>query len=252
MDSHMLGDRELAAFRQQYYGLFVSLFSKEPTEELLRALAKDIHVRAGATRALHSALGEGWDALAAALPDQSAEQANDEFLRLFIGPLQPETSPYESWYLTGQLFQRPLVAVRDFIQALGLERDEARFPEPEDVLAFELEVMNWLVTRQLEAPTPDEEAAWLEHQRQFLQAHLLVWVPAFTADLERAKSARLYKAVARLLRGFLAWERLEFEQAGMGKVPTLEEARARYPQRPRYRGPIADEQFTGTPPAKPN
>jgi TorA maturation chaperone TorD len=252
MTAHMIGDRELAAFRQQYYGLFVSLFAREPTEELLRILGQDIYVRADATAALHPELGLGWETMAGVLPAQTPEKATEEFLRLFIGPLQPEATPYESWYLTGQLFQRPLLAVREFIQALGLERDEERFPEPEDVIAFELEIMNWLVTRQMEAQTPDEEAAWLQRQQQFLKEHLLVWVPALTVDLERAKSANFYKSVAKLLRGFLVWEQVEFERGGMGKVLTLEEARARYPQRPRYRGPIAEEQFEKTPPPKLN
>jgi len=241
MTSMTTDDRELALFRQQHYGLFVTLFANEPTDELLEALGRDIGPRAEAAAMLHPELGQGWDKLASVLPATNGEKATAEFLTLFIGPLQPEATPYESWYLTGQLFQTPLVAVRGFMGELGLERQEARFPEPEDVLAFELEIMNWLASRQLEAQDDAEEAEWLDRQQRFLQEHLFVWTPAFTVDLENAKSAHLYQGVAQLLRGFLAWERNEFMRRGMGPVESLEDARKRYPQRPRYRGPVAEE-----------
>ncbi len=245
------GDRELAEFRQQHYGLFVALFAAEPTADLLAALGKEIESRAEAARMLHPLLGQGWDLLAEVLPGLDAQAATDEFLRLFIGPLQPETTPYESWYLTGQLFQKPLVAVKGFMGLLALEREEKRFPEPEDVLAFELEIMNWLISRQLTAQSDEDAAGWLRRQQQFLQEHLLIWAPACTEDMERAKSAVLYRGVAKLLRGFLAWERSEFQRQGMGDVSSLEEARKRYPQTGRYRGPIAEEQFKNLQPPKP-
>ncbi|HEX7926507.1 MAG TPA: molecular chaperone TorD family protein [bacterium] len=251
MTQHMTGDRELTQFRQQHYGMFVQLLANEPTSALLEALGRDITQRAEAAGVLHPELGRGWETLAATLPQIDADAATQEFLTLFIGPRQPETTPYESWYLTGQLFQRPLIVVRAFMEQLGLERDEKRFPEPEDVLAFELEIMNWLLTKQLAATTEDEEIQWLDRQQQFLAKHLLVWAPEFTTDLERANSARMYKGVAQLLRGFLAWEYAEFQQRGMKPVESLEDARKKHPQRPRYRGIIADDQFKDPPPGKP-
>jgi TorA maturation chaperone TorD len=237
----MTGDQELTQFRQQHYGLFVTLFANEPTAELLAALGQNIAERTEAALGLHPQLGQGWVTLADVLPALDAQSATDEFLRLFIGPMQPEATPYESWYLTGKLFQRPLVAVKNFMSQLGLEREEKRFPEPEDVLAFELEIMNWLVTQQIAAQSPEEEAEWVNRQGQFLKEHLLVWAPACTEDVERARSAVLYRGVAQLLRGFLAWEQSEFQRRGMGKVETIEEARKHHPQTTRYRGPIADE-----------
>jgi TorA maturation chaperone TorD len=250
MTDEMGGDREVAQFRQQHYGLFVTLLANEPTTDLLAALGRDIGVRAEAARALHPLLGQGWETLAEVLPGLDADAATAEFLRMFIGPFQPESTPYESWYLTGQLFQKPLVDVRGFMKELGLEREEQRFPEPEDVLAFELEIMNWLVTRQLAAQSPQKEAEWLQRQEQFLREHLLVWAPACTEDMERTKSALFYRGVAQLLRGFLAWERAEFQRRGMGVVNTLEQARKGYSQVGRYRGPIAEEQFNAAPPPK--
>jgi TorA maturation chaperone TorD len=188
-------DRELAQFRQQYYGLLVNLLSREPTAEVLAALGAGISERAEAARALHPLLGEGWDRLAKLLPALTAASAEEEFLALFIGPFQPAVNAYESWYLTGQLFQAPLIAVRRFLAQVGLERKEAEYPEPEDALAFELEVMNWMLTRQLAAASAEEGREWLHRQSAFLKDHLLIWAPKFTEDLETAEKARLYGGV---------------------------------------------------------
>jgi TorA maturation chaperone TorD len=236
-------DREWAQLRQQYYGLSVSLLAKEPTGALLALLRDGIAARSDAARALHPLLGEGWDAMAEALTEATEQSANDEFLRLFIGPFQPEVTPYESHYLTGQIFQQPLIAVRTFLGQVGLERDEARFPEPEDALAFEMETMNWLLTRQSSAASPEEAAEWLHRQGAFLKHHLLVWGPACAEDIRAAKSAALYKGVGKLIAGFLAWELQQFQLAGLGPVETLEQARRHHSQFRRYSGPLIEDQF---------
>jgi TorA maturation chaperone TorD len=236
----MVGDRELAQFRQQYYRLLVNLLSQEPTAEKLHALGQNIAERAEGSWGLHPLLGEGWTTLAAVLPGRDEDAAREEFLRLFIGPLQPVLTLFESHYLTGKLFQKPLADVREFMRQVGLERIEERFPEPEDGLVFELEIMNWLVTRQLAASSPEEENDWLHRQGDFLKHHLLVWGPAGAEDMERAEPAVLYRGVGLLARGLLALERQWFQARGLTDVETLEQARRRHAQAGVYRGPIFD------------
>jgi TorA maturation chaperone TorD len=242
-------DRELAQFRQQYYGLLVNLLSREPTAEVLAALGAGISERAEAARALHPLLGEGWDRLAKLLPALTAASAEEEFLALFIGPFQPAVNAYESWYLTGQLFQAPLIAVRRFLAQVGLERKEAEYPEPEDALAFELEVMNWMLTRQLAAASAEEGREWLHRQSAFLKDHLLIWAPKFTEDLETAEKARLYGGVALLLRGLLSMERQRLQGMGVPSIETLDQARRRYGSPRGFRGPLFDPGSSNAPPA---
>ncbi len=149
-------------------------------------------------------------------------------------------NPYESLYLAGNLFKEPLIRVRGFMQQVGLEKNDAEFPEPEDVLAFELEIMNWLVSKQLAAATEEEAEGWVASQAEFLKRHLLIWGPVCAADIEKAEGADFYRGVAALLAGFLDMERVQFHGVGPERIETLEEARRRYGHRRSWRGPTFD------------
>jgi TorA maturation chaperone TorD len=138
------------------------------------------------------------------------------------------------------LFQTPLVGVRGFLGQIGLERQVQDYPEPEDSLAFELEVMNWLLTKQLAAEAPEEQREWSHRQNAFLVQHLLIWGPRCSEDLEATKSATLYKGVALLLRGLLALERQRLIGHGISECETLEQARKRYGSPRAFQGPLFD------------
>ena len=248
----MIGDRDLLAFRQGYYDLLVSLFWKEPHGDLLAVLRQGIEDRAGGARHLHPLLGEGWAEikrfLDAVALDHLAETVADEYTRLFIGPHAPEIHPYESYYLTGRLLDRPLASIRGFLQEIGIEK-EGTYAEPEDCLAFELETMRRLIARQGSTSDPDEEARWITHQAAFLKQHLLVWGPAAAGDLAGAKGAAFYRGLARILQGFLEFERDLFKDWGPETIQSLEEARRRLSGSGAWRGPIFD--LTEPPPENP-
>lgn len=239
----MVGDRDLLAFRQGYYQLFVSLLSTEPDGGLVGALSRGVAERIKGARNLHPLLGDGWEAvgrfLDGAVADRLGETVADEYTRLFIGPREPEVNPYESYYLTGRLLDRPLAVVREFLKTVGIEKQEG-YAEPEDSLAFELEVMRRLIHRQSLAADPDGEVRWLNSQARFLKEHLLVWGPAAARDLGVAKGAVFYKGVAKLLQGFLEFERDLFKSWGEGEPGSLDEARHRYARKGEWRGPRFD------------
>ncbi|GIX46343.1 MAG: hypothetical protein KatS3mg131_0554 [Candidatus Tectimicrobiota bacterium] len=234
----MLVDRELLAFRQTYYGLFVRLLWQEPPPEVVAALREDLDARAAAAAEVHPWLGEGWALVAQFLATHPAEAVAEEFTRLFLGPYGVVLHPYESYYLTGRFFAEPLVALRRFLRRLGLEKQG--LAEPEDVLAFELEVMRWLVGKQLAAATVSEAERWLRWQTAFLREHLLVWAPACAEDLERAPGVAFYRGVARMLRGFLDVEQELLRPWGLGEVPSLAVARQRYGSGAVWKGPTFD------------
>jgi TorA maturation chaperone TorD len=236
----MIGDRELLAFRQGYYELLVSLLWKEPTDELLRHLSNGINERIHAARNLHPLLAEGWQQTARFLAETPSEQLSetiaDEYTRLFLGPHGPVINPYESYYFTGYLLDRPLADIRTFLKAVGIEKKEG-YGEPEDFLAFELEVMRWLTSKQMTSAQPEEEKRWLQLQGNFLREHLIVWAPTCAQDIEGAKGANFFRGVGMILRGFLEVERVLLREWGLDKVISLEEVRQRYRALPMWKGP---------------
>jgi len=239
----MIGDRDLLGFRQRYYELFVSLLWKEPTGELLAALTEGIEERIKGARNLHPLLGEGWEEIGRFLdgpaPERLDETVADEYTRLFIGPREPEVNPYESFYLTGRLLDRPLAVIRDFLKTVGIEKQEG-YTEPEDFLAFELEVMRRLIHRQGAAADPDGEIRWLNVQATFLREHLLVWGPAAARDLAAARGAVFYRGVGRLLQGFLELEWDLFKSWGEEPIKSLDEARRSFARSGEWKGPLFD------------
>jgi len=239
----MVGDRNVLAFRQGYYDLFVSLLWKEPMGELVGELSQGLGERTKGARNLHPLLGDGWEEIGRFLDGAAVEGLGetvaDEYSRLFIGPREPEVHPYESYYLTGRLLDRPLAVVRNFLKEIGIEK-EAGYAEPEDFLAFELEVMRRLIQRQGSAADPDGEVRWLNCQAGFLKEHLLVWGPAVTRDMAAAKGAHFYRAVAKLLQGFLELERDLFKVWGEGEPRSLDEARQSFAGGGEWKGPLFD------------
>jgi TorA maturation chaperone TorD len=239
----MVGDRELLAFRRGYYDLLVSLLWREPTAAMLAGLATGIEERAHAARTVHPLLGEGWEQMERALAGTAAAPLVDavaaEYTRLFIGPAAPEIQPYESYYLTGRLLDRPLVAIRIFLRDLGIEK-EATYAEPEDFLAFELEVMRTLLGRQHSASGAEEETRSIGHQAAFLQRHLLVWAPAAAADLAKVSDAPFYQAVAKVLQGFLELEREVLREWGSASPMSLEDARRSLAHTGEWSGPLLE------------
>lgn len=244
----MVGDRDLLAFRQGYYDLFVSLLWKEPSGELLAGLAEGIAERIEGGRSLHPSLGAGWEEIGRVLTETPREQLPgciaEEYTRLFIGPVGPEVNPYESYYLTGRLLDRPLVTLRGFLKEIGLEK-QGGYAEPEDSLVFELEVMRRLIARQGSVRDADEEARWINSQAEFLKRHLLVWASTAASDLAGAKSAVFYRAVAKLLQGFLSMEEELFKEWGPAVMRSLQEARQGLTGMGEWRGPVFDPSGTG-------
>ena len=234
----MKGDRELANLRQKLYGMFVKLFWKEPDTEFLLSLLDGIAERVRGSARSSPLMSEGWKDIRSYLEKKGADEVEYEFVQLFLGPHQPDILPYESYYLSGRVFQAPLAAVRGFMKEVGLEKKEGQLPEPEDTLGFELEIMNWMISKQTSSDDSDIEEKWLDLQARFLKEHLLVWGPECAQDIEAAPHAVFYKGTGKLLRGFLEFEKQLFHDLGPEKIESLETLRKRYGSRKEWKGPL--------------
>lgn len=238
----------LAALRQAYYGLLVRLLWSEPDRAFIASLVDKLEEWAETAEQLQPLMGEGWRAIGAYLADHDSEEIAEEFTLLFLGPSIPQLSPYESRYLTGSLYNRPLIEVRQFMKDVGLEKEEGEIHEPEDMLAFELEIMNWLVSKEKEAPDGKTGGNWYEKQAHFFKRHLQVWGPQCARDLQNAPGSNFYKGVGLMLEGFLQSEAIGFHGIGPEKAETLEEAQKRL-NKPTFKGEVYDPDPVGEPPS---
>jgi TorA maturation chaperone TorD len=167
--------------RSHEYDLLAVLLGRAPTRDVLDRLCE--------LKGDASPLGLAHLALADAAANADPDVLQREFFDLFIGVTRGELLPYASYYLTGFLHERPLANVRESLVTLGIERAENTF-EPEDHIAILCEVMAGLTAGRFgRGPGAG---------RNFFDRHLAPWAPRFFADLETAKHAGFYRAVARV------------------------------------------------------
>jgi len=106
------------------------------------------------------------------------------------------------------LMQRARDEVLAIYREEGLDRSDD-FKEPEDHIAIEFEFMGYLCQKALESLDADEtEAAKgsLQKQKEFLDKHLLVWVPQFCKDVQKSARTDFYKAIAQITEEHLSYE----------------------------------------------
>ncbi|MFH1774916.1 MAG: molecular chaperone TorD family protein [Methanobacteriota archaeon] len=127
--------------------------------------------------------------------DKLHEDLQSEYIRLFIGPVDPPALPYESKYSKEQLGETVLRAKRAYAKA-GIGKSKS-CSEPEDHVALELDFMRYLCDK--------ESNKFLSMQREFLHNCLLNWVPKFCENIIRSNSS-FYKGIAKMTKGFLLFE----------------------------------------------
>jgi TorA maturation chaperone TorD len=107
------------------------------------------------------------------------------------------------------LMQEARDQVVEIYRQAGLQRSE-EFNEPEDHLAFELEYMAYEAQNLLSAYQQGDRQATLDaihRQVDFLEAHLLSWVPAFATDVQRKAKTSFYSGLSQMTAGFLELDR---------------------------------------------
>jgi TorA maturation chaperone TorD len=183
---------ELDRARAREYALLATLLARAPDTLLIGRLA----LLQGDT----TPLGMAHAALADASRRSSEAIAAREYFDLFIGLGQGQLLPYASHYLTGSLYGRPLVELRETFQRLGIER--VIQSEPEDHIATLCEIMAGLIGGTINGPDGCD--------RDFFAKHLATWATRLFVDLERAESSSFYARVGSLGRAFMEIETKAF------------------------------------------
>jgi TorA maturation chaperone TorD len=128
-----------------------------------------------------------------------------EYAASFLGVGGETVALCESVYQgqTGSLFQESYFEVKERYAGIDMEKSE-NFPEPEDHLSVELAYMATLCRLIIESgESGGSQLNYLKTQLEFLQKHLLPWVPAFLKRLKEVNVSTFYKAWGYILNGYL-------------------------------------------------
>lgn len=133
-----------------------------------------------------------------------------DFARCFLsngGKAFSSAYPYESVYTSERrlLMQDARMEVLALYRAAGFDKTED-WHEGEDHIALELEFEKNLCERSIEAlRAGDERSAYanLTTQMNFLENHLLNWIPMLAEDVHALAQTDFYHGLAFLTEGFL-------------------------------------------------
>jgi TorA maturation chaperone TorD len=194
--------------RSKLYGLLANLFRCEPGPELLNQLRSP---------EFHDLLGETGIDLGDEFFNDPLDEVHDrlrvEYTYLFLGPGK-HISPHESVQRkrgSGILWGKETSAVKQFMAAAGFELSEAVNDIP-DHISVELEFLSHLSAKEAEAWQADDHqaaAAALGWQHRFVADNVGKWIGRFCREVEAAAETPFYAEFARLLRSFIAGEKLE-------------------------------------------
>lgn len=199
---------ELMNARARSYGMLARLFREEVDLPTLRELQQMRFPQATGNAAADEGYHQLYDYLKRAWDDSVTELAID-YVSTFIGHGVNGYSaayPYESVYTSERrlLMQEARAEVLATLRENELVRGS--WNEAEDHIALELEFMQRLSLRAADALSDDaeEEAiAYLRTSYDFLENHLLNWVPMLVADMRMHARTLFYQGLAQLTLGSL-------------------------------------------------
>lgn len=199
---------ELMELRARTYGLLSRLFLKEvdaPTLEELQSMRFP-------TATGNAKVDEGYhllyDYLKSAWEDSATELAID-YVRTFIGHGVNGYSaayPYESVYTSERrlMMQEARAEVLQTLRENHFKR--GNWNEGEDHIALEFEFMQRMSLRTAEylrAEDEQEAVHDIKTQHEFIQNHLLNWLPLLTADMRMFSHTMFYQGLAQLALGYV-------------------------------------------------
>lgn len=202
---------KLISNRGSTYGFLARIYRVEVDQELLDQMARmGLSIKVDLPE-----ISKGYRMLKGFLKHltESITDLAVEYARIFLGAgvkYGDGAYPYESVYTSpkGLVMQEARDQVLKLYREEGLDRAEES-TELEDHIAFELEFMSYLCQKTTEALKDGDKGGalgYLKKQKDFLEEHLMRWVPAFCDDVQRVARGDFYKAVAKITIGYLRME----------------------------------------------
>jgi TorA maturation chaperone TorD len=129
-----------------------------------------------------------------------------EYAASFLGVGEKTVALCESVYRgqRGSLFQESYFEVKERYKEMGMEKSED-FKDPDDHLSVELAHMAHLCRFMIDSPgnNSGQLVNYLKSQREFLQKHLMSWIPELSEGMKEASHSTFYTSMAYLLDGYI-------------------------------------------------
>lgn len=203
-----------AQSRSMIYGLLTTVFREEPSEAFISEL-RDPRM-SGTFSEMGVELG---DSFYSSSESELTEDLGLEFTRLFIGPGN-HISAHESVFAegdsgSGSLWGERTVQVKKFIEAAGLEYEQA-FTGIPDHVSVELEFMQRLTEWEAEKwQQEDSDSAkyCLDVQKKFIDEHLSQWISSFCAQVAEESELPFYDEMSKVTRAFLELDQQTIDES---------------------------------------
>ena len=191
--------------RSSVYGLLALLYRHEPDEDLVRSLRQPEILRGLEEAGLTLNVNELCDGSIEAV----IQRLETEYTRLFVGPgkhvVLNESVHLES---EGLFWGDSTVSVKDFIESMGLNLNVEWGGLP-DHISIELELMQHLTNHEAEL--------WIENdldsvrrcigtEREFMQKHLLQWVPRLCDMILDQNPLSFYCEVSQFTKNLVTFD----------------------------------------------
>lgn len=138
--------------------------------------------------------------------DAAMEMVMAEYTKLFLGPGVPKAPIVESYYLTNHLFFGPsTLEMKQLLNKHGLE-SKLKDRHPEDHIGLQF----LFLSMQSEKLTDLDEIECIEilnEQKEFIDHHLLSWIPALFEKASEHGDIGFYSGVIELVWGILLWDK---------------------------------------------
>ncbi len=206
--------KELAEHRSSIYGFLAAIYSQELTSTLIQPM-KDHRfqeILSNLDVKLNNEFFQNSE-------KELLENLAVEYTRLFVGPGK-HISPHESVHhkkegiQSGQLWGELTTQVKKIIESSGLEY-KSEYTGLPDHISVELEYMQRVVQREAlawEAHDDKTALVCLKNEKEFVDEHLVCWIPDFCEKVIKAADLPFYREMARLTRRFIEFEKQELKK----------------------------------------
>lgn len=199
--------------RQTIYAFLKRLYEKELSKEFLAELPEKMKPLLGIIEVLTNTQAQKAVKeivqYTSTIPSQDLDELEvklaADYARLFLSINKVPAHPSESVYRDGTMMQYSRDEVLKTYWSFGVDKKQ-EFTEPEDHIAVELSFVAYLCEKANEAlknKDTKEARRCLQGQKDFLERHLMKWVPKLVKDILSTGQTSFYKSIAVLTEEYI-------------------------------------------------